>query len=126
MLEIIKVLNFNENIFVDDYLFVIVGFISMMKGGSWSGNKLVVIFFFGLGNFFMRKKFVLYVENDNNLCLFIVIGLCFLKICKKVDVNIWEYLIKGNFGMILENVIYYKIVLKWYYGNLLKKFCKKG
>lgn len=45
MLEIIKVLNFNENIFVDDYLFVIVGFISMMKGGSWSGNKLVVTFF---------------------------------------------------------------------------------
>lgn len=126
MSEITKVLNSNENITVNDHLLVTVGSISMMKGGSWSGNKLAVTSLFGPGNSLMRKKSVLYVENDNNLCLPISIGLCFLKTCKKVDANTWEHLIKGNPGTILEHAIHHKIVPKWYYGNLLKKSRKKG
>lgn len=97
MSEIAKVLNSNENIPVDDHLLVTVGSISMMKGGSWIGNKLAVTSLFGPGNSLMRKKSVLYVEDDNNLCLPISIGLCFLKTCKKVDANTWEHLILERF-----------------------------
>lgn len=121
MSEITKVLNSNEDIPVDDHLLITVGSISLMKGGSWSGNKLAVISLFGTGNSLMRKKSVLYVENDNNLCLPIAIGLCFLKTCKKVDANTWKHLIRGNPGTILENAIYHKTAPKWYYGDLLKK-----
>lgn len=102
MFEIMKVLNLNEIFFVDENLLVMVGMIDLLKGGSWSGNKLLVMLFFGFNNFLMKKKLVLYVENDNNFCLFIVIGLCFLKMCKKVDVEFWFCLIGNDVGFMMN------------------------
>lgn len=66
--EITKVLNSNETIPIDEHLLVAVGSIDVLKGGSWSGNKLDVTSLFGPNNSLKKKKSVLYVENDNNLC----------------------------------------------------------
>jgi hypothetical protein len=125
MSEITKVLNSNETIPVDEHLLVTVGSIDLPKGGSWSGNKLSVTSLFGPGNSLKRKKSVLLVENDNNLCLPIAIGLCFMKTCQKVDAESWYRLIGHAKGDIMSHVIQHRTVPKHYYGNLLKKSRKK-
>ena len=125
MSEITKVLNSNETIPVDEHLLVTVGSIDLPKGGSWSGNKLAVTSLFGPNNTLKRKKSVLYVENDNDLCLPIAIGLCFMKICKKVSADSWSHLIGNDSNTITDHVIQHRIVPKHYYGNLLKKSRRK-
>ena len=100
MSEVTKVLNSNETIPVDDHLLVTVGSIDIPKGGSWSGNKLAVTSLFGPKNTLKRKKSVLYVKNDNNLCLPIAIGLCFMKTCKKVDAKTWSHLTRNDPGAV--------------------------
>ena len=125
MSEITKVLNSNETIPVDEHLLVTVGSIDLPKGGSWSGNKLAVTSLFGPNNTLKRKKSVLYVENDNDLCLPIAIGLCFMKICKKVSAESWSHLIGNDSNTIMDHVIQHRTVPKHYYGNLLKKSRRK-
>lgn len=125
MSEITKVLNSNEAIPVDEHLLVTVGSIDLPKGGSWSGNKLSVTLLFGRNNSLKRKKSVLYVENDNNLCLPIAIGLCFMKTCKKVNAATWSSLTGNDSNTIMDHVIQKKTVPKHFYGNLLKKSRKK-
>lgn len=125
MSEITKVLNSNETIPVDEHLLVTVGSIDLPKGGGWSGNKLPVTSLFGSSNSLVRKKSILNVENDNNLCLPISIGICFMKTCKKVDAKTWSQLIWNDPGTTLNHVIHHKTVPKWYYGNMLKKSRKK-
>lgn len=125
MSEITKVLNSNETLFVYENLLVTVGTIDLPKGGSWSGNKLSVTSLFGPNNSLMKKKSVLYVENDNNLCLPIAIGLWFLKTCNKVDAESWSRLTGNDAGPMMNQVLQHKTVPKYYYGNLLKKSRKK-
>lgn len=121
MSEITKVLNSNETIPVDEHLLVTVGSIDLPKGGSWSGNKLPVTSRFGPNNSLKKKKSVLYVENDNNLCLPIAIGLCFMKTCKKVNAETWSRLTGNDSGVRMDHVIQHRTVPRHYYGNLLKK-----
>lgn len=125
MSESTKVLNSNETLSVDDKLLGTVGTIDLPKGGSWCGNKLSVTSLFGPNNSLMKKKSVLYVENDNNLCLPIAIGLCFLKTCKKVDAEFWSRLTGNDAGPMMNQVLQHKTVPKHYYGNLLKKSRRK-
>lgn len=56
MSEITKVLNSNETIPVDEHLLVTVGSIDVLKGGSWSGNKLAVTSLFGPNNSLKKKN----------------------------------------------------------------------
>uniref|UniRef100_A0A8W8MKN2 Uncharacterized protein n=1 Tax=Magallana gigas TaxID=29159 RepID=A0A8W8MKN2_MAGGI len=125
MSEITKVLNSNETIPVDEHLLVTVGSIDLPKGGSWSGNKLPVTSLFGPNNSLHKKKSVLYVENDNNLCLPIAIGLCFMKTCKKVNAETWSRLTGNDSCATMQHVIEHRTVPKHYYGNLLKKSRRK-
>lgn len=125
MSEITKVLNSNETIPVEEHLLVTVGSIDLPKGGSWSGNKLPVTSLFGANNSLKKKKSVLYVENDNNLCLPIAIGLCFMKTCKKVSAETWSRLTGNDSGVRMDHVIQHRTVPRHYYGNLLKKSRKK-
>ena len=125
MSEITKVLNSNETIPVDEHLLITVGSIDLPKGGSWSGNKLSVTSLFGPNNSLKRKKSVLYIENDNDLCLPIAIGLCFLKTCRKVDAETWSHLIGNDPNFTMSHVIKHRTVPKHYYGNLLKKARRK-
>lgn len=125
MSEISKVLNSNENIPVDEHLLVTIGSIDIPKGGSWSGNKLPVTSLFGPNSSLAKKKSVLYVENDNNLCLPISIGLCFMKTCKKVNAETWSGLVGEDMGTMLDHVIRHKTIPKWYYGDLFKKSRRK-
>jgi hypothetical protein len=125
MSEIIKVLNSNETIPVDEHLLVTVWSIDLPNSESWSGNKLAVTSLFGPNNTLKRKKSVLYVENDNNLCLPIAIGVCFLKTCKKVDAETWSRLTGNDTGVRMDHVIEHRTVPKLYYGNLLKKSRRK-
>lgn len=125
MSEITKVLNSNETIPVDEHLLVTVGSIDLPKGGTWSGNKLPVTSLFGPNNSLHKKKSVLYVENDNNLCLPIAIGLCFMKTCKKVNAETWSRLTGNDFCATMQHVIEHRTVPKHYYGNLLKKSRRK-
>jgi hypothetical protein len=124
MSEITKVFNSNETIPVDEHLLVTVGSIDLPKGGSWCGNKLSVTSLFGPNNSLMRKKSVLYIENDNNLCLPIAIGLCFLKTCRKVDAETWSRLIGNDSNVTMRHTIQHGTVPKHYYGNLLKNRAK--
>lgn len=125
MSEITKVLNSNETIPFDEHLLVTVGSINLPKGGSWSGNKLPVTSLFGPNNSLKRKKSVLFVENDNNLCLPNAIGLCFMKTCKKVNAETWSRLTGNDSNNTMQHVIEHRTVPKQYYGNLLKKSRKK-
>lgn len=109
MSGITKVLNSNETLSVDENLLVTVGTIDLPKGGSWSGNKLSVTSLFGPNNCLMKKKSVLYVENDNNLCLPIAIGLCFLKTCKKVDAESWSRLTGNDAGPMMNKCFNIKL-----------------
>lgn len=105
MSEISKVINSNENISVDEHLLATIGSIDIPKGGSLSGNKLPVTSLFGPNSSLAKKKSVLYVENDNNLCLPISIGLCFMKTCKKVNAAAWSGLVGEDTGTMLDHVI---------------------
>ncbi|KAK3105356.1 hypothetical protein FSP39_023301 [Pinctada imbricata] len=125
MSEITKVLNSNETIPVDEHLLVTIGSINLPKGGSWSGNKLPVTSLFGPNNSLYRKKSIFYVENDNNLCLPITIGLCFMKTCKKVNAETWSRLTGNDSNSTMHHVIQHRTVPKHYNGNLLKKSRRK-
>lgn len=126
MSEITKVLNSNETIPVDEHLMVTVGSIDLPKGGSWSGNKLSVTSLFGTNNALREKRSVLYIKNDNNLCLPIAIGLCFMKTFKKVDAETWYRLTGNGSNTTMDYVVQHRTVLKHYYGNLLKKSRRKS
>lgn len=125
MSEISKVINSNENISVDEHLLATIGSIDIPKGGSLSGNKLPVTSLFGPNSSLAKKKSVLYVENDNNLCLPISIGLCFMKTCKKVNAAAWSGLVEEDTGTMLDHVIRHRTVPKWYYRDLFKKSRRK-
>ena len=92
-IQVIGSLNNLNNKPVDGDLIVNIGSIDMPKGGG--GNKLPITCttLIGPGNSLMRKYSIFEVQNDNNLCMVIAIGLCFLKTCKKVDSNTWGTLI---------------------------------
>lgn len=125
MTEISKVLNSNETISVGEHLLVTVGSIDLPKGGSWSGKKnywsrhsldLIIL---------LKKKLVLYDENNNNLCLPIAIYLCFMKTCKMVNAETRSRLTGINSGVIIDHVIQHRTVPKHNYGNLLKQSRRK-
>lgn len=63
MSEITKVLNSNETIPIDEHLLVTVGSIDLLKGGSWSGNKLAVTSLFRPNNSLYKRKSVLFVKT---------------------------------------------------------------
>lgn len=68
------------------------------------------------------------MQNDNNLCMPIAIGLCFLKNCKKVDAKNLGLLVRDDKGMVLDHAIKHRVVPQTYYDNILKisrKKCKK-
>ena len=71
--HITKVLNSNEDLDVDESMMVTVGSIDIPKGGF----HLPITQLTGPENSLIRKKSIFYIENDNNLCLAIAIGLCF-------------------------------------------------
>lgn len=65
------------------------------------------------------------MQNDNNLCMPIAIGLCFLKTCKKVDAKNWGLLVRDDKGMVLDHAIKHRVVPQTYYDNILKISRKK-
>lgn len=126
MSEITKVLNSNESLPVDENLIVTIGSIDLPKGGG-NPRKLPITSLFGPKNSIERKKSLFHVQNDNNLCLAISIGLCFLKTCKKVDADTWSQLARDDSKQMLDHVLKYRTVSKTYYDNILKsreKNCK--
>lgn len=54
------------------------------------------------------------MQNDNNLCMQIAIGLCFLKTCKKVDAKNWGLLVRDDKGMVLDHAIKHRVVPQTY------------
>lgn len=108
--EVTKVLNSNESLPVDENLLVTVGSIDMPKGGT----KLPVTSLFGPQNSIERKKSLFYVQNDNKLCMAISIGLCFLKLCEKVDGDSWKNLVGGDSGTVLDHPIKHRAVPRSY------------
>lgn len=123
MSEVTKVLNSNEDVPVDGDLIVTIGSIDIPKGGG--GNKLPITTLVGPRNSLIKKHSIFEVQNDNNLCMAIAIGLCFLKTCKKVDSNTWGTLIKNESGTTFELALKYQTVPLTYYDNILKKTRKK-
>ena len=119
--EITKVLNSNESLPIDENLLVTVGSIDIPKGGT----KLPVTSLFGPKNSVERKKSLFHVQNDNNLCMAISIGLCFLKTCKKVDAETWVRLVGDEPGTMLDHIIKHRVVSQTYYNNILKTARKK-
>ncbi|KAK3082654.1 hypothetical protein FSP39_001588 [Pinctada imbricata] len=81
--EISKVLNSNEGLDVDENMVVTVGTIDLPKGGA----KKPITRLSGPANSLQKKRSLIYVENDNNLCLAISVALCFLKTCTVVDAD---------------------------------------
>lgn len=65
---------------VHENLFVSVGFIDFPKGGN--PRKLPITFFSDPKIAWKENFHFFHVQNDNNLCLAISIGLCFLKTCE--------------------------------------------
>lgn len=124
MSEITKVLNSNESLPVDENLLVTIGSIDLPKGGG-KPRKLPVTSLFGPKNSLQRKRSLFHVENDNNLCMAISIGLCFLKTCKKVDSDVWKDLVREDSGTMLDHVIKHHTVTQSYYDNILKTQRKK-
>lgn len=124
MSEVTKVLNSNEDVPVDGDLIVTIGSIDMPKGGG--GNKLPITSLIGPGNSMIKKYSIFEIQNDNNLCMTIAIGLCFLKTCKKVDTNTWGTLIKNESGTTLELALKYQTIPLTYYDNILKKSRKNA
>lgn len=121
MSEITKVLNSNESLPVDENMLVTIGSIDLPKGG-----KLPITSLFGPKNSLQRKRSLFHVENDNNLCMVISIGLCFLKTCKKVDSDVWKDLVREDSGTMLDHVIKHHTVTQSYYDNILKTQRKKS
>ena len=119
--EITKVLNSNESLPIDENLLVTVGSTDIPKGGT----KLPVTSLFGPKNSVERKKSLFHVQNDNNLCMAISIGLCFLKTCKKVDAETWVRLVGDEPGTMLDHIIKHRVVSQTYYNNILKTARKK-
>lgn len=125
MSEITKVLNSNESLPVDENLLVTIGSIDLPKGGG-NPRKLPITSLFGPKNSLQRKRSLFHVENDNNLCMAISIGLCFLKTCKKVDSDVWKDLVREDSGTMLDHVIKHHTVTQSYYDNILKTQRKKS
>jgi hypothetical protein len=50
----------------------------------------------------------------------ISIGLCYLKTCRKVDVDTWKILVGGGTGTMLDHIIKHRTVPNTYYNNILK------
>lgn len=69
-----------------------IGSIDLPKGGG-NPRILPITSLFGPTNRLQRKRSLFHVQNDNNLCMAILIGLCFLKTCKKVDSDVWKDLV---------------------------------
>jgi hypothetical protein len=86
MSEITKVLNLNESLPVDKNLLVTIGSINLPKGGG-NSRKLPIRALFGPRNSIERKRSLFHVQNDNNLCMAISIGLCYLRTCKRIDTD---------------------------------------
>lgn len=108
MNEVTKVLNSNENIKVNDGLLVTVGSIEIPKGGS----KLPITSLVGPKNSLERKQSTFHIENDNKICLAIAIGLCFLKLCEKVETKTWDELTKNDNGTMFDKIIKHQTVKK--------------
>lgn len=118
--EVTKVLNSNENIKVNDGLLVTVGSIEIPKG--WS--KLPITSLVGPKNLLERKQSTFHIENDNKICFIciaIAIGLCFLKLCEKVETKPWDELTKNDNGTMFDNIIKHQTVKKKFYENILMK-----
>ena len=125
MSEIVKVLNSNESLPIDESLLVTIGSIDLPKGGG-NPRKLPITSLFGPKNSIERKKSLFHVQNDNNLCMAISIGLCFLKTCKKVDADTWSQLVKNDSNEeMLDDVLKHRTESKAYYNNVLKTSRKK-
>lgn len=112
--EVTKVLNSNENIKVNDGLLVTVGSIEIPKGGS----KLPITSLVGPKNSLERKQSTFHIENDNKICLAIAIGLCFLKLCEKVETKTWDELTKNDNGTMFDKIIKHQTVKK----KILRKY----
>lgn len=125
MSEITKVLNSNESLSVDENLLVTIGSIDLPKGGG-NSRKLPITSLFEPQNSVESKKSLFHVQNDNNLCLAISIGLCFLKTCQKVDANAWSQMMGDNSEQMLDFVLKHHTVSKTYYDNVLKTSRKKA
>jgi hypothetical protein len=123
MSEITKVLNSNESLPVDENLLVTIGSIDLPKGGA-KPRKLPITSLFGPQNSIEKKRSLFHVQNDN-LCMAISIGLCYLKTCKKVDGVTWTNLVRDDPGMMLDHVIKHRTVTRSYYDNILKSSRQK-
>jgi hypothetical protein len=123
MSEITKVLNSNESLPVDENLLVTIGSIDLPKGGG--NRKLRITSLFGPKNSVERKRSLFHVQNDNNLCMAISIGLCYLKTCKKVDSDAWKNLVGGRFrndvGPCHQALHCPQVLLQQYLENIEKK-----
>ena len=119
--EISKVLNSHETLSVNESMTVNVGTIDVPKGGA----KLPITSLFGKNNSLNRKQSLLFIENDNNLCLALAIGLCFLKTCGQVDPQTWANITESDNLSLVEKIMKYKKVPKSFYKNLLDKGRKK-
>ncbi|KAK3100662.1 hypothetical protein FSP39_023320 [Pinctada imbricata] len=119
--QISKVLNSDEELELDENMTVTVGSINLPKGGA----KKPVTRLYGSENSLKKKTSVFYIENDNNLCLALSVGLCFLKICKHVDEDTWNNITINDKGSKLESILKHKTVQRQYYRDLLDKKRKK-
>lgn len=127
MSEITKVLNSNEDIPVDENLIITIGTINLPKGGGHN-KKLPITQLLGPDNSLIKKHAVFHVENDDELCMAIAIGLCFLKTCKKVDAETWSNLVANESGATIEHALKHRCIPQCFYDNILKKVekrCKK-